>query len=370
MYIDEMIQCSKLEMEMHGLRPFDKNFMFYFDETNNIRKFILKPSKETKVNDERGLQTDFILGGICFKSPPNYEELFNFYISQGIVNELKSEHLFRHGNYQYDFKGERVTVLLKWLEKNHDAYIHYAIENNLYFALVDIVDSLYKEYPFMQEYAVNLKDALYRVCKLYQDDILDLLCQYEFPNISKDNIKKFTRELSDFIGTTDAENDVFVKIIKQMLRGIQEDTDMPFIIDNEPYCLQDGYSALYSQRMVTFRESSLYFDEEREVIKKLEKIDFINYFPRCSFVDSANERFIQISDCIIACLSKTFQFLDSIEDRDIFNMKIDDGLKNNLRLLQKIIDRSDKKNRLLILNVNAQSLINQRNEKLAILCRE
>lgn len=202
-----MVQIAAIVNEAYGLEPFDKDYNFYFDETNNIRKFILKPSKVSKVNAKEGIQADFILGGVCFGNTPDCDELFNFYKSQDIIGELKSKHLFKHNNFQYDFKGDRVTALLKWFENNENVYLHYAIENNLYFALVDIVDSVLDDYPQMSEYPFVLKDALYRVCKLYQVDILELLCQYEYPNVSKDNMREFARKLSGFIDDADIRND-------------------------------------------------------------------------------------------------------------------------------------------------------------------
>lgn len=153
-----------------------------------------------------------------------------------------------------------------------------------------------------------------------------------------------------------------------MLKAVDETTEMPFIVDNEPFHLQDGYSEIYFQRMITFSKSDLYFDEEKEVIEKLRTTGSLSELSRCSFVNSKTERFIQISDCIIACLSKTFQFLDSLDVSDITCMKVEEKLKNNLRKLQSLIYRSDKKNRLLILNLNAQSLTQDRIEKLAIIC--
>lgn len=366
--LKEIIDTTTLMHELHGLNPFDKNYYFYFDETNNIRKFILKPSNELKVNKKEALQADFILGGVCFENAPDCDELFNFFENQGIVEELKSKYLFRHNNFQYDFKGDRVTTLLKWFEENQNVYLHYAIENNLYFGLVDIVDSLLNDYPQMIEMHFHLKDALFRICKLYQDDVLNLLGQYEYPNVSKDNMREFTRKLSYFIDDADMRNDFYVECLRQMLKAVNKTTEMTFITDNEPYLLQDDYSAIYLQRMVTFMESELFFDEEKEVIKRLDKTGYLNQFPRCSFVCSTTERFVQISDCIIACLSKTFQFLDNLDIVDIADMKVEEMLNDNLRRLQSLVYRSNNKNRLLILNLNAQSLTQERIKKLAILC--
>jgi len=354
--------------EANGLQAFDKNYVFYFDETNNIRKFSLNPINEPSVNTKKGLQTDFILGGVCFHIIPNYDELFSFYASHGIIEELKSKHLFRHNNYQYDFSGNRVTALLKWFEKNHNVYFHYAIENNLYFALVDIVDSLFDVYPKMIKFHFELKDALYRVCKLYQEDILNLLCHYEYPNVSKAYLQEFARNISDIIYDADISHDFYAESLRQMLKSINKTSEMPFIVDNEPYVLQDSYSAIYHQRMMTFRESNLIFDEENEIIKQLKKTKSLLEIPRYSFVDSTTEKFIQISDCIIACLSKTFQFLDSFNMIDIAHLKFDKELKDNLRRLKSLIERSDNKNRLLILNLNAQSITQERYVKLSIIC--
>ncbi|MCL2058943.1 MAG: hypothetical protein FWH01_07775 [Oscillospiraceae bacterium] len=370
MDLDGMIQMTTRVNDVYGLKPFDKDYMFYFDETNNIRKFLLTPSKVPRVNEPRGLHADFILGGVCFKNAPCCDDLFDFYKSKHIVKELKSRHLFKHNqdSFQYDFSGERVTALFDWFEKNQDVYLHYAIVNNLYFALVDIVDSLPDTWLHMYKFHFELKDALYRVCKLYQEDILELLCRYEYPNISRENLRNFAQKISDIIDDADIRDDFYAEALRQMLKTVNKITEMPFIVDNKSFVLQDGYSAIYTERMTTFRESILVFDKEPEVLKSFIKTSFLSELPNCSFVDSAMEKFIQISDCIIACLSKTYQFLDSFYIEEIASMKVEVALKNNLRRLKSLINRSDNKNRLLIMNLNARSLTQERYEKLAIIC--
>jgi len=367
--LEDLIKSNIDMQRLQGILPFDKDYSFYFDETNNIRKFILNPLAEDKVNIQKGLQVDFILGGICFYQQPNVDELFEYYVSQGIDTELKSKHLFRYNDFANDFKSERVTKLLDWLIDEKAVYLHYSIQNNLYYSLVDIVDSLLLNRNDMLCYIFELKDALYRLCKIHQSEVLEVLCKYQYPNVPKASVSLFCQEMSDIICSTNvANNDIFIKMLVKLMKDKKAMTDMSFIVDNDSFLLINGYCDLYLNRMMTFKNSILCFDEEKEVITKLNKIKCLDEIPRIKFVDSKKERYVQISDCIIACLSKTFQYLDSIDANMMNSLNLDKAVTNNLKKLLGLMKRSDEKNVVLIQNINAISLINDRMKKLMILC--
>ena len=52
-----------LEIQMHNFRNIDTEYIFYYDETNNIRKFWLKNEDIFNIPIEN-LSKNFVLGGI------------------------------------------------------------------------------------------------------------------------------------------------------------------------------------------------------------------------------------------------------------------------------------------------------------------
>lgn len=353
--------------DIYGIEAFESGYHFFFDETNNIRKFSLSPEKQPKVNTEKALFSDFILGGICFKNYPSYDDLYEKLNLPKNVPELKAKYLFSSKDFLMDMQSDRTTAFIDWLYQQDEIYIHYAVENNLYFALVDIVDSLYEKQPHMIMFHAELKDALYRICKKHQDVVLDILCDYDYPNVSQDFIYNFTRELAVFIAEANVEEDFHTETLRQMLKSIRSDSEMVFIQDNEPFVLIDNYALLYLNRSETFPNSTVVFDIETEVMAYLERfksaLDIGNY----SFVDSKTNKFIQISDCVVGMLGKLFEFLDQINISEISSLHLTERQLDNLNKIKALIDRSDEKSKLLILNINAQSLIYERELKLKMI---
>jgi len=152
------------------------------------------------------------------------------------------------------------------------------------------------------------------------------------------------------------------------LHSFENASDMPLIVDNKPYILQDSYSQIYLSRMVTFRNSILTFDNEFGVMRDLNRMGALGELTNYSFVKSDTDKFIQISDCIIACLSKTFKFLDENDIESLVILEVKESFIKNMRHLKSLIDRSDNKSILLILNLNAQSLTRERYMKLGVIC--
>jgi len=350
-----------------GIEPFESGYYFFFDETNNIRKFSLAPDKLPKVNTDKALLSDFILGGICFRHYPSCDDLYTKLNLPKSVPELKAKYLFTSKDFLMDIQSDRTTAFIDWLYRQDEVYLHYAVENNLYFALADIVDSLYEKQPHMMIFHAELKDALYRICKKHQDVVLDILCDYAYPNVSQDFIYDFTRELVGLIAEANVEEDFYTETLRQMLKSIRSDSEMVFIQDNVPFVLMDNYALLYINRCVTFSNSTIIFDIETEVMAYIERtkaaLDIGNY----SFADSKTNKYIQISDCVVGMIGKLFEFLDQLDMSEISSLLLSKRQLDNLNKIKEIIDKSDEKSKLLILNINAQSLTNERYMKLKMI---
>jgi hypothetical protein len=152
--------------EFSDLPLFDEKCSFYYDETGNVRKFRLT---ENGVNAEEGIANDFILGGVLFKgdTPPcDVDKLFD-----GLkinASEIKFRTLAGRGADFWTAIGKKpIQQFLSWLNSS-GLYVHYATLNNMYFSVVDIVDSLFAAQPqfnFGLEWTQALKASLQNGCK-------------------------------------------------------------------------------------------------------------------------------------------------------------------------------------------------------------
>lgn len=343
-------------------------FTFYFDETNNIRKFTLDPLKDSMVNDANALFSDFILGGICFEQKSDCESLFSALKLQPNIKELKSRHLLSK-DFLADIDTSRVTAFLNWFTSNPHIFIHYAVVNNLYYSLVDIVDSLFGEYPQMIAYHVELKDGLYRICQENKKEILELLCKYNYPNISREFAAEFARKISDLIDNADVRDNFFTECMRQMLKSLPKAVELAFIHDNEPFALIENYADYYLQRCITFLDGKLVFDIETEVMKLLDKWGITSQPNKYIFINSTNEHFIQVSDCVVGLLSRLFRFLDSLDVESALTFpELSTRQMDNLKAILGIINRSNDKSEFLIMGIHAQSVLNERYLKLKLIC--
>jgi len=367
-----------LDAEFHDLPLCDDEMTFYYDETGNCRLFRLT---EDGVNNESALESDFILGGIAYDGsicPADADVLFQLLKLQPSIKELKFHHINRSNISFLQFMGDdKVTAYINWL---HDSklYIHYATINNLYYGLVDLVDSLLEVYPkfyFDFEWLQYLKSELYRFCKEHFENVHPILYKYHFPNIARENTKSFCLEFCELIRdfNDDATETGFgMEVIRQMLKHVGKYGEMPLLHDNDPDILVNEYYSLYSGRCYTYKNAHHYFDREDVVKEKMDAVNFVDDgkpFKNYDFIDSLENRLIQVSDVFVGVLGRVFKYLDSVSEEDI---RIIDREKNaiaimNLQKLNELIIRSDKKHPMLIQNVNDTKTTMMRMKKLELL---
>lgn len=305
------------ESDLQGIPPFDKPFQFYFDETNNIGNFQLKTDKPSLVNDERALTSDFVLGGICFQSTPETDSLMQELHLKTNTPELKSNSLFKSKSknpaeaFLDDIGQRRVTALIDWLMRHDEVYIHFALENNLFYAIIDIVDSLQGSDSFGWEYNLLLKDALYRMCKQNIKLLLPVLVKHKYPNIRRGFTVRFCKDMLRAIESASAPNDLYCSCILKMLWTHTESSDLGLLHDNDPLMLSGVYWIQYEQRCSDFLHSRLTFDRCNTVQNEFRKHS--NCLSNYIFVDSKSSIYIQISDCVVALYARLFRFIDEFE---------------------------------------------------------
>ena len=357
---------------LQGIAFCDKKVSFFYDETGNCGNFTIN---EMGVNDPTALCHDFILGGISYlgeNCPADPDELFKDLKLKS--NELKFRHINRDKDFMTFMGSYRLTIYLDWL-CNNDFYVHYATINNLYYALVDMVDSLWESQPqfiFSFEWILQLKSALYYFCLEHLDDCLKLLYKYHYPNIRKEKTEEFCHDFCAYIQINNVETTeqgFLIECFRQMLKYAGKQGELIFLHENEDNILIDGYYGLYQQRCYTYKNSFHHFDFEKVIVRKMKENPLFegdNLFINYDFLDSKQNKMIQVSDVFVGLLGKLFYFLDNITYEMINSLKTNSNKEalSNFAKIFKLIDRSEKFHKTMVLNINDIRMINHRMLKL------
>lgn len=124
-----------------------------------------------------------------------------------------------------------------------------------------------------------------------------------------------------------------------MLKYAGKHGKLVFLYDNESNVLVEEYYTLYQSRCYAYVNSFHHFDYEKVILAKMEKSSllkdgqpFVNY----GFVDSKNNKMIQLCDVFVGFMGKLFRFLDDASFGNIKSLKITenkDALENLANVL-------------------------------------
>lgn len=360
--------------ELTGIPPCNDVYTFYYDETGNCRKFSLT---EKGYNSEEAVENNFILAGVLHPGisfDVNFDVLYSQLGYSEEQKELKFKHIYHNSKSFIEFIGsKRATAYITWLFES-GLYVHYSTLNNLYYSLVDIVDSLFELFPYIvcnPEMCMGIKSALYDFVIQYKEDVTKLLIEHGYPNIQ--NCRAFCNDFCVFIKQYNNEENYypgfFMEMLRQMLKEAGKREELIFVQDNEPNKLIDEYYLFYLERCELFSKSHHIFDEEKTVQAKIKGTilkennkEFINY----EFRNSKDSKFIQISDLWCGLLSKLFRFLDdnTIDSIKIIKQSLSQQQKENVSHIFSLIYKSEKKCKLFLKNSNAATNIDSRTMKL------
>lgn len=350
-------EVRKNEIELHQLKGMDNPYIFYYDESNNHRKINLNINKENFLNI---LNKNFALGGIVKKQKSSLkievDKLIQDLNFQPNQKEIKSKNFFNSKNKDFlqCMNSERLELLLEWLDKN-ELYIHYIVENNLYWGIIDIIESLNININSIADvqYIYHLKYILYIYVKKDISKLYDTLKKYKYPNIKEEDFGNFLNELLFWLYNIELLNLKHEKTIKELIELIKKEKELFYLTDNKNYEFVEGYENLYISRIYKFLNSKHIFDTEKRIIKKIgnpltnkkgefeiecNKVLLKNY----QFEDSKSNVFIQISDIIIGVIAKLYDYLDkkNVEQIEKDIKKLNNNEKNNIKKLLQIIDKS------------------------------
>lgn len=369
----------QMQSELQGIPLCNNRMTFFYDETGNCGKFKVT---ETGFNDPMALTRDFILGGVAFdgdECPADVDSLFSSLNLKKDAVELKFRHISRKKSEFLEWFGaKRASVFIRWLHES-GLYIHYALINNLYYSLVDMVDTLWESQPqfvFSSEWVIGLKSALYTFCKAHVDDVLTLFRKYNYPDVALQDTKDFCQAFCFLIQSHSDDytpEDFLLECFRQMLKTAGKENKLALLHDNEAGILVDQYYTMYFARCYIYKNAMHHFDEESiiehllsETVMISEGIQFKNY----DFCTSQENPLTQICDAFVGLISRAFKYLDQTAEADILLMDRPEyrGVIENMSILWKLIERSDAKHPMLIQNVNDIQTVQRRMRKMQLFC--
>lgn len=342
---EEMRQSMVLNIfdgtPLYGL---DEEYVFFYDETNNVRKFWIT---DDGLNEK---PTNFVLGGIVHKkSEPitGVAELVASLHIQKSATEIKFNQLAT-GSYLGVLNSKRIQTLLEWLIEKKIS-IHYSKLNILYWSLVDIIDSVWDEPELRQymPYVVQIKGELFNLANADLDKLVPLLKNYRFPNIKRPEIKQFMLDLAEHLRSVAKKPLLDIsELVLMMIEKASNLEEPPFIIDNEDDILIEDFNGHFLRSLYIYPTSTHIFDMESEVLNDLEntQVQYKDKFVDYSFVDSKNRIEVQLSDGICGLLGSHFNFLEEHTFEELIEIKdkLNPRQVKTLYLLQKLIDASEK----------------------------
>lgn len=349
----DVTKLRDIAIEYHGLMNMDKKYKFYYDETYNPRKFIFKKDKGEFNSD---IDENFILGGVVLAS--EIKILPEFLLKELKLEKNAKEFKYRHiiekckGDFFDNLKSKRLNSLLKWIDKNN-IFIHFSSFNNLYWGIVDIIDSI-DDIPI--EYYNAMKNVLYKYFKRDIDFIYKISEEFNYPNIEKSEIIDFCSTIIEWcenVNCDNIEDEFLIEMLRQGIKQSKRKNELTFLEENENLLFVKDYSNLYMHKTYMLINSEHVFDRETEVEKIIDGVEIIYKNKKLTnfrFEDSVNEFYIQVSDVIVGLLGRLFLFLNkhSIKEIDTRVSELDVIQLENIKLFGKLINKSLEENRVFL----------------------
>ncbi len=311
--IDQLVSMQQELCNMWGINNQTK-YMFYYDESNNCRKFWVDDSKQQFNTDHTA---DFVLAGLVRKEEEKVEaslETFRKPLKlQANVEEIKFKNLYAKGDFLQCVKERRLFETLSWIDKS-PFYIHYTNVNNLFYTLVEIFDSIVKNdeiSEFGYDY-FKMKSVFYYMFKGKADALQILMFKYKYPNIQREDVEAFCNDLLLLLGSR-REMKEEEKFLAGMLARAAESDELVFLHDNDDYIMQENYAEFYVDPIRKYQQSTHIFDEETTVqdIVNRYMAQGENMADNFKFVKSETDIFVQLSDVVAGILGKLFKYINS-----------------------------------------------------------
>ena len=328
-------------------------YTIYCDESSNAIKFRFK-DETGKLNVD--WRNDFVLAGVAYEDdtqPFDIDELFASFKLQKTVTDAKLGNIAKYNGVDVNrfidiLKSKKVNLFLSALWTSN-IYIHWSTQSLLYFALVDIVDSV-MNIPLMSN---RIKNALYKYVRFDLDYFLEFLARYSYPNIKKEKVENFCEEFIYWIESIEPvshEDEFCLEFLRQGAKSSKKSGDLLFLTENRDNLLIENFVPIYASRLGEFPSSTIHFDKcgiAEENIDRLANAFCDIKKPTYDFLDSTENRWIQICDFVSGMIAALLAFVNE-NDIDEINAALeifDETQKNNLKLLTQLIRKSSTKNK-------------------------
>lgn len=332
-------------IQAHGIRRANDKFAFYYDETNNIRKFLLTDDG-TNVAEHK----NFVLGGIALQAGQVLPEIASLRTGlgmQGNAPEIKFKHVAT-GDFEAVLASRKMARFLAWLTERQLA-IHYSSINIVYWSIVDIVDSILASKRF-DAYSIGqreIKNELYRIACLDKPAFLALMKHHGYPNIQRGKVANFIVDVEAFLDlhSPNAIN-LPAHMLQELVRKARVLTELPFLVDDDADVLIDSFSSFFTMPILLFKNATHVFDHEIQVEKSLNAEGFkqrargIDY----RFSDSMADPGIQLADVAVSLIGRYQDFVEGHRLPELLARKKAWSIAQteSFNLLRGLIDYSDE----------------------------
>jgi len=347
-----------LEIELHNFKNIDNEYIFYYDETNNLRKFWFK--NENKFNIPiPDLSKNFVLGGVAhLKSKINFDTdtlKTNLKLPK-TAKEMKLTYIAK-GDFLSCLKSKKLEIFLDWMISN-DLFLHYSNLNILYWSAIDILESMIPQE--LLQIHMELKTILYEFIKIDLNNFVKILYKYEYPNIDRKKANDFLDEILGYIKSNKVEfiskyptiDNSLISLVYQVIEK-SKNTELTFIVDEKSHILIDDLFIFYKRPFGIFKNSHHIFDEEsdiEDIFDKWEFFDDTEKWEKFEFQNSKTNNLIQVSDVIIGLIGKLFIYINDTDFNELNQLKnnLNKQQLDNLTKVVKLIGKSDKQSTAFI----------------------
>lgn len=332
----EIRRIQKKTLLCQGIDPslIDKKYNLFFDETNNIKKFLIREDGTLNVPAE----TIFVLGGIEGDNSLGFNKIKRLLSIQSSAQEIKAKHIYK-GSFSDCLRSNKLETYLDLVLEN-GWHVHFQSLNLLYWSIVDIIDSIDSINNSLSGRNA-IKSIFYEILKREIDRTANIMFKYEYPNVKdSESIQLFMNELIDICSTCKFSNVteelLRIELVHHLNNGAIQKVAY-FIQDELPLKLIKDLTHFYQQKIYTWQNSCLIFDKEADIEDALSNTTIIlegqklcNY----SFIKSHEEPMIQMSDIAVGIVAKYLQIIDQL-DTD-FSIEIDAYDTKQKRIFKKL----------------------------------
>lgn len=335
----------QMMIDAFQLRRVDERFTFYYDETNNIRKFYLT-ANGTNILEHN----NFVLGGIALREGealPDITSLRAKLRMQSNAPEIKFAHVAK-GDFEKVLNSKKLEIVLSWIIE-HGISIHYSSVNIIYWSIVDIIDSILAEDKFehYRPHHQHMKNELYRLVNLDKPTFLAVMKQHHYPDIQRGRTADFIADVHAYLDTHSPEDDNLpALILKALIKKSASLPELAYLVDEEENMLIESFQGFYTRPIMLFKNAIHIFDHEIQIEKSLSGVKLKDGARHVdfSFSNSRNEPGIQIADVVTGLLGKYQSFVEEYPLQELLNRKSswNEIQATNFNLLRQLIDLSDE----------------------------